>query len=407
MNYTIYRNGFEVHTMRPEGRQEREIMVKDQVNLTFSSGSPIHLYAGDYIDVWVERYELYKYADITKENSMHYEYSCMFVAQYYKLAKWKFRGYDSANALTLPDWEITTDLQRLAEIVVSNANRLDSGWTLGDIEPDTFPTFLQFTSENNLLLTLDQIARAFKTEWWVVGKVIHFIKRSEKSGHNFQYGFYKGLDGGLRRYNLSEGEPFSRLFVQGSEQNIPSSYRNGQKRLQLPIGTPFLQGTKYGPDEIEADVVFDDIRLERIGTVTSTADPLSFVDTGIDFDINLQLLPGLTPKVSFLTGNLAGQNFEIAKGGYNHTTHTIRLIRNELEKGRILPTDDLKPEIGDTYFIFDIEMPSSYILAKEQELMEKGMEHLAKNGAPKFAYEVPPDHFFFERNSTLLTLGDT
>jgi hypothetical protein len=407
MLYTIYRDTVPIHTTYPTGQQEREIMTKDVVSFAFSSPTSVSLQIGDYIDVHGQRYELALEPEATKDSTLNYRYDCEFVAEYYKLSKWKMRGLDSTNALTLPEWELQGTLTDFLEIAVGNANRMSTGWTVGDVQPGNTQKYLSFTSDNNILNSLSQIAQAFETEWWVVGRTIHLIKRQEVSGHEFEYGYNMGLRGGIRRIAVDSQNVFSRLLVQGSEQNIPSTYRNGARRLQLPIGTPYLQGVKYGPDEIEADVIFDDIRPERIGIVTSTGGIQEFTDTGIDFDINSQLLPGISAKISFLTGNLSGYNFEIAKGGYDHTTRTVKFVTNEQEKGNILPDADRKPEIGDTYFFFDIVMPDSYVQDAQNRLLAKGQEHMAKNGVPKFTYDLPPDHFFFERNSTLLTLGDT
>jgi hypothetical protein len=408
MLYTIYRNTYPIHTCRPTGEQKRDVMTNDFISFSFSHGQPVGLQIGDYIDVWGERYELVKEPDVTKDSTLAYHYDCQFVAQYYKLSKWKMRGLDSANALTLPEWELQGSLLDFLELAVQNANRMSTGWVVGTTDPNAAGVmkYLTFTSDNNILMSLSQIAEAFDTEWWVVGKTVHLTKRQEVSGHSFEYGYNNGIKGGLRRTG-GQNDVFSRLFVQGSEQNIPSTYRNGQRRLQLPIGTPFLQGTKYGPDEIEADVIFDDIRPERVGVVTAVSGIQSFTDTGIDFDINAQLLPGISAKISFLTGNLSGYNFEIAKGGYDHTTKTVKFVTNDQEKGNILPDANRHPQVGDTYFFFDIVMPDTYVEAAQERLLANGQEHLSKNGIPKFTYDLPPDHFFFERNSTLLTLGDT
>lgn len=413
MIYTIYRNTYPIHECRPEGQQERVIMTKDIVPISFYSVYPIHLQIGDYIDVYGERYELFESEEPTKESNSDYQYQMIFKAQYYHLADWKYRGYDSMNQLKMVEWDLMGTLEQFLDIAVANANRKDSGWTKGTFKPVTTPQFLSFNSENNILLTLDQLAKAFDTEWWVVNKTIHLIKRMEVSGIELEYGFEKGLNGGMRRTNIDTNNVFSQLYVQGSEQNLPKGYRNGQKRLQLPPEYEYLQGPKYGKTEIENDVLFDDIRPERVGTVTSVTDPFTFIDSGIDFNINSQIFVDqdgkqlISAKVSFLTGSLAGYNFDIPKGGYDHSTKTIRILKNELEKSFELPSATLHPQVGDTYYVFDIQAPEAHLIDAQNRLLAKGLEHLSTNGAPKFAYELPPDHFFFQDNSTVLILGNT
>jgi hypothetical protein len=405
MNYTIYRNAYEIHTCRPSGQQEKEIMVKDIVPFSFTSPYPVHLQIGDYIDVHGERYELYEQEEPIKESDSGYEYQMVFKAQYYKLGKWKYRGYDSANQLKLSEWELMGTIEQFLDIAVANANRKDSGWTKGHFEPDAIPQFLSFNSDNNILLTLDQLAKAFNTEWWVVNKTIHLIKRMEVSGIELEYGYDKGLRGGLKRTNIDTSDVFSQLYVQGSEQNLPKDYRAGQKRLQLR--------PKYGKEEIEHDEIFDDIRPERIGTITSITDPFTFSDSGIDFNINDQIFVDqngkqtLPAKVSFLSGSLAGYNFDIAKGGYNEITKTIRILKNDLEKSFQMPSESLHPQVGDTYYVFDIQAPEAHLIDAQNRLLQRGLEYLSKNGPPKFAFDVPPDHFFFRKNNTVLTLGYT
>jgi hypothetical protein len=388
-------------------------MTKDIIPFSFDSSYAVHLQIGDYIDVWGERYELFESEEPTKENNSDYQYQMIFKAQYYHLADWKYRGYDSMNQLKMVEWDLMGTLEQFLDIAVANANRKDSGWTKGTFKPNTTPQFLSFNSENNILLTLDQLAKAFDTEWWVVNKTIHLIKRMEISGIVLEYGFEKGLDSGMRRTNLDTNSVFSQLYVEGSEQNLPKGYRNGQKRLQLPPEYEFLQGPKYGKTEIEHDILFDDIRPERIGMVTSVSDPFTFIDSGIDFNINSQIFVDqdgkqlISAKVSFLTGSLAGYNFDIPKGGYDHSTKTIRILKNELEKSFEMPSASLHPQVGDTYYVFDIQAPEAHLIAAQNRLLERGQEYLSKNGIPKFAYELPLDHFFFENNSTTLTLGNT
>lgn len=403
VNYSIKRNTYEIANIRPTGQQEKEIMTKDIVPMSFNVPNAIHFQIGDYVDVWGERYELYELAEPTKNHTQNFDYSLTFKAQWYKLSKWKFRGYDGENQLKVIEWQFTGTLLDFLTMIVVNANRNLAGWTIGDCDESEMQT-LSFSGEN-ILQAMSQICEAFKTEWSVTNQVIHFAKRGEVTGYKFEYGYDKGLKGGLRRTNVDSSNVFSRLFVQGSTQNLPADYRFGQKRLQLPAGMDFIQSTKYGPDEIEADVVFDDIRPERIGTISAIDGIFKFSDSGLDFDINEQLLPGLSAKISFLSGSLTGYNFEIQKGGYNPTTKQITIVKSDLEK-ESLPNDTLHPQVGDTYYIFDIEMPDSYVTDASNRLLTAGAEYVTKNAPPKTAYEVLPDHFYFERNSTVLRLGD-
>ena len=410
MNYEIKRNSFIIATCRPSGQQEKELMVKDLVPMTINSVDPIQFFHGDYVDVWGERYELNDWAEVGKGSTINYTYTLNFQAQYYNLAKWKLRNYDNDNHLTIKTFEIMATLEQFIDLVVANANRNDSGWTKGEFETTDDVKLLPFSGEN-ILQAIGQIATAFDTEWRIINKTINLIRIGTVTGYKFEYGYDKGLKGGLRRTNVNVSGVFSRLFPIGSDKNLPQGYRSGQKNLQLPIGMNFIQGQKYGQFEIENDITFDDIMPQRLGNVTSVTDPFTFSDSGLDFNINDQLIPanpGETPvsaKVIFKTGMLAGYQFEIAKNGYNPNTKTIRIILNDLEQFS-LPSDTLKPQVGDQYVLVDIIMPDSYVLDAENRLLERSVEYMADNASPQVAYEVPPDDFYFRENSVNLVLGN-
>jgi len=404
MLYNIKRGDAIIATVWPKGQQEKEIMVKDIVPITFNSPAAYQFQIGDTMFVYGQTYYLNQMDEPTKNSSMSFSYRMTFQAEYYRLAKPIMMFYDSINALTVIKTEVMANASMMLDLIVANANRTQSGWSRGECI-DSVPKLISFDGES-ILTVIDNTAKDFETEWWVVGKTIHFNKRGVVTGHKFEYGYDKGLRGGLIRTNVDSKAAFSRLYVTGSDQNLPVNYRNRQPNLMLPEGTPYIQGPKYGPDEIEAVINFPDIKPERIGMVSSVTTPFVFSDMGIDFDINTQELPTLRPKVSFLTGNLAGYWFEIPKGGYNHATRTITIIKNEVEKALELPSALMKPEIGDTYFFYDLVMPPSYVSEREQFLLTKGNEYFAEFSPPRVAYEVPPDKFYFKRNNITLDLGN-
>lgn len=404
MKYEIKRGDQIIITVHPEGQQEKEIMVKDIVTMSFSLPFSVELLHGDYVMVWGEKYILNRLPEPEKVSSTLFKYSMTFEAQYYALAKSKLFFYNNDNVLKLPEFQIMGNADIFLDLIVANANRTQVGWQKGDCDA-TDAKLLAFSSEN-ILQALDQLAKEFNTEWWIVNKTIHLKKKGASSGRVFEYGRDKGLRGGLKRLNVDTSNVFSRLYVQGSDQNLPVGYRGGMSRLQLPAPMEFIQGVKYGDEEIEHIITFDDVKPERLGTVTSVGNKYTFTDATLDFDVNLNLLPGLAAKIKFQTGQLAGYEFEIAKNGYNHSTRTFTILRNEVEKAMELPSDLIKPAVGDTFILFDLQMPAQYIEDKEQELLIRGQEYKDKEAAPKVTYQVPPDHFFFKKNTVTLTLGD-
>lgn len=413
--YEIKRNGFTLpEKFRPldESIQQKVAMSVNIVIMKFIHHQPVHLQIGDYMDVFGERYYLNRLAEVVKHHSRKYEYDLTLEADYYSLAKIKFRSYDSENELTIPSFELVGTLEDFLDLVVANANRLQTGWIKGDFD-STEAKLIPFDGEN-VLQAIDQIAKEFDTEWWIINKDIHFFKKGSDSGLSFKYGYNQGLRGNLKRLNVNSQSVFSRLYVRGGDKNIPNDYRNGLKNLSLPSSMQYIQGPKYGPDEIEADIVFPDIFPQRICTITDVGDDVyTFADDTLDFNINDQIFRDstgrqvLSAKIDFLTGDLAGYQFEIApNGGFNPANKAIKILRNDFEKVFEMPSEDRRPRVGDTFSIVDIQMPAPYVEAKEQELLEKGTEYLQKNGAPIVSYEVIPDTFYFDREQIELQLGD-
>lgn len=84
----------------------------------------------------------------------------------------------------------------------------------------------------------------------------------------------------------------------------------------------------------EDAVTYDNIFPKRTGTVTAlVADDInSFIDDTMDFDLNEKddkgtkyLINEVSAKINFISGKLAGQQFELAKkGGYDHATKGLR-----------------------------------------------------------------------------------
>jgi hypothetical protein len=159
---------------------------------------------------------------------------------------------------------------------------------------------------------------------------------------------------------------------------------------------------------IEQTLIFDDIYPHRTGIVTGVdaTDPYSFVDSTIDFDVNLQLLPGTSAKVVFNTGQLSGYTFEIKSGGYNNAQKKVTLLPNKEEKAIDIPSNLLRPAIGDEYVFVDIVMPQTYIEAAESALLVKAQDYLNTYSAPVYSYAIDCDPIYFRLNKVNLAYGD-
>ncbi len=161
---------------------------------------------------------------------------------------------------------------------------------------------------------------------------------------------------------------------------------------------------KYGV--VEHVEYFDDIFPHRTGKVTSVnaSDPFEFSDSAIDFNVNDYLLAGLTAKVTFNTGQLAGYTFEVAS--FNNGDKKFRINRNGDDRILEIPSTSLKPAIGDEYVLIDIQMPTSYVTAAEQELLVAANARLVELSDPQVSYTITLDPAFIKRIGRTININD-
>lgn len=184
--------------------------------------------------------------------------------------------------------------------------------------------------------------------------------------------------------------------------------------ITAPITTPIFVYTPlpyvernisvYGV--IEETIIFDDIYPHRTGTVSSVniADVYEFTDASMTFDVNSYLLPGLTPKITFNTGQLSGYTFDLRS--YDNGTKKFIIHKNGDEKILDIPSSSFKPAIGDKYVITDIEMPTSYVTAAENELLAAANAKLVELSEPQLSYTVVIDPKFIKRTGRTPRPGD-
>ncbi len=195
----------------------------------------------------------------------------------------------------------------------------------------------------------------------------------------------------------------TRLYAFGGTRNLTHTY--GNKRLKLPNINGYIEENTAIFGIIEGVVNFDDIYPHREGTVTTVGNPLEFIDDAIDFNVNEQLIAGVTAKVTFNTGDLAGYEFEIAS--FNNITKQFIIIPYEDTNGLVLPNDTLKPQLGDSYVLHDIQIPQTYIDTAEQELLTKATDYLHENSSPNVIYNIVPDYPYLRQNLIQLNVGDS
>jgi hypothetical protein len=203
----------------------------------------------------------------------------------------------------------------------------------------------------------------------------------------------------IRFRNATFGDVTQQITVTESffDPLLPSSSTQPQYYLEKNVAT-------YGVREFTK--YFDDIFPRRTGTVSSIdiSSPYKFFDTSMDFDINLQLLPGIAPKITFNTGQLAGYTFDLSS--YNNSTKEFVILKNKDEKILDVPSPSLKPAIGDKYVITDILLPQSYIDAAEAELKVAAQALLDTIADPQLSFNLTFDPVYLKGMNRQLNIGD-
>ncbi|MGV4490659.1 hypothetical protein, partial [Ornithobacterium rhinotracheale] len=227
------------------------------------------------------------------------------------------------------------------------------------------------------------------------------------------YGKSKGIKS-ISRNPYTEASLVTRLYAQGGTKNLPANYRNGQKRLRMPV--PYLEKNTAFYGVVEHVQNFDEIYPKRVGVVTKIFDnePRMFADETLDFDLNEHnqygskyLIAGTSAKVIFQTGDLAGYVLEVQKGGFNSQTKAFTLLKNKEEKAFEIPSAQFKPRVGDKYILVDIMMPEAYVLEAERELQAAAQKYLDKNSKQRFVYGIVPDPLYLKKINFSLKLGNT
>jgi hypothetical protein len=176
------------------------------------------------------------------------------------------------------------------------------------------------------------------------------------------------------------------------------------KLVGSPI--PYLEKNTSVYGVVEDVKIFEDIFPHRTGKITAVnaLNVYQFTDINIDFDVNAQLLPGITAKVTFNTGQLAGYQLDVSN--FNNGTKVFTVLKSKDERVLDIPSASLKPAIGDEYVLTDINMPQTYIDAAELELKTRAQAFLDEVSQPQPFYAVNINPVFLKRKGYVLGIGD-
>jgi len=402
---TIYdKNGATKAVVQPiEGSQQIcEIMAIDAVRLIFSLAVFRDFIPGDFIKVFSKNYTLNTPSTFKKIAGRNYEYSLDFESDTQNLGKVLYLFLDRYKRFTESEFSFTGTAKAFLDLLILNLNRVypNFDYKIGIVVESTEKT-IDF-SGNNCLEVLATLSSKFETEWVIDGNKISLYKKQVNTGIVIGYGKGNGLYS-LTKTPQTNANPITRIYGFGSDRNIGNNYRLGAKRLRMPNGLYLEKNTSvFGIIEIRK--VFDDIFPRREGIVSAVTSPFIFTDADLDFNVTTQLMPGVTAKVTFNTGQLAGDTFEVEN--YNNATKTFTIKKNTDEQTVDIPSVLLTPAIGDKYVITDILMPNKYITNAEAELTQAVQKLLdEKAGYAPIVLSVVCDPINFRNTGKKVVLG--
>ncbi|MBB6109704.1 hypothetical protein HDF23_002453 [Mucilaginibacter lappiensis] len=379
-------------------------MAEDEIPAIIELPGTLHCPIGAYIIYRGQKYTVNTIPSpqMTGDASgLKYTYNITFEAELYKLYNKKFKHLNNKT------FTFYGDLSSLAYLVVDNINSIDSGWSVG------FCDNLGLKSVNfdkhNCRTALDTIAEAFSCEWYMsgIGKTINFVKQAGSlTTLVFKYGRGNGLYSLGYQYQNDENI-VTRAFGYGSSRNLPKNYRNGATELMFDgfyiDGNVDLYGVREG------DYVNEDIYPKIDGHVTAVSayDPnataFTITDSGLAFDLNTYFTSD-TPKVGFTSGQLQGQEFEILS--YNKATKIIKLKVATDAANNTLPSDVIRPVVGDTYTLFDMDLPTECLTAAQLQLKDETQAWSNENKVPRVLYNLELDPLYARANNIMLKPGD-
>lgn len=391
-------------TIKPDESsvQVKRIMAENEIRLQFAVNHQCAFLIGDYCTVYGEVYKLNKPATEEKITVNEYRYNMTMEGYQYDLTKVMYLFYGDDNSIKEGDFALMGNAETFIDLLLKNLQRIDNSWTKGQVLPSDYKN-LTF-SNDSCYSALGKISEAFETEFWIEGKTIHLTKRSYITGWLLRQGRNHGLYT-ITRKPVDNTSIVTRLYAFGSDKNIPSDYRNYSNRLKLPEPDIYLEKNidKYGV--IERTEIFADIFPNRTGTVTAVdaGNPYKFKDVAIDFDVNAQLLPGITAKITFNSGQLSGYTFEISN--FDDPTSEFTIVRSKNETSIEVPSDLIRPGIGDQYVLTDIKMPDSYIIAAELALKDRAQAFLDLYAALNYVYTISFDPTYLTRKRIVPAIG--
>jgi len=398
---TVYNSIGEVRGVfkyRSDAKLTQRLMNEDSVSFELERNSREFIGRGDYVLVDGVKYIQFEGHDLKKIAGNKYLQRHTFDSEFFRMRYVQFRVNDVSNSY------LWSDMEGMLDQIILNMDRHFPGKFVKGTVASTISINHQFQDETCLGI-LSRLSETYELEfdYTVTGDVITVNVVSQVGNLTGTHVNY-GKDNELISISASAGNTdkmVTHLFAYGSDKNIPLGYRSGKTRLELPV-MPLVKDF-YG-FIVEKSIVWDDIKPERIGTVTDYAytAPLSIdepetakyeMSDSTMFDLkeivagtSTYMIPGTTAKIHFNSGELAGFDFEVLD--YTHSTKTFLLTPLKQANGQFYPDSILYPHAGDEYVLLDIKLPQLYIDAAETRLQARAQEHIDRFYQPLGTYQI-------------------
>lgn len=222
--------------------ERKELMKEDYVELHFNLADPVFFPIGSYCTWHDKVYQVTEIQSPTYDsNTGGYKYELKLEAYYFA---WKNRMYkykSEYNNTLEASFNLAADLTQQVDTLVRCLNGVE-GMRYNGTDEYTYKVHnvkvdgldkvkTQSYSSVNYIDALAQIAEAWDTEWWVIGKEIHFGKCQDAEETNVDFILGKNvesMDG-----SKSETDYATRVYAFGSSNNLPANWDKGDVELTV------------------------------------------------------------------------------------------------------------------------------------------------------------------------------
>lgn len=418
--------------------QYMKLMTEDKLQLRVVSPLYFEFKIGDYTVLRSRTYKMNRLPTVRKDGSS-YVYDLEFEGVQYDLLSVSFNLNIDTTTFELQNLQgdyLTGNVGTFLNVIVANANRVFPGeWIAGSIGTGGVQVkTLGFSEDDNCLSALSMIADEFDCEFHITElygvKSIHMIPYQQQVQCGvLEYGALKGI-ASMHRENVNADNLCTRLFAYGGE-GVPNRYRND--RLCLPNkgkGDSYIEHpSKVNNFGIYEKKRYFDVPLARTGVVTSLGGSVvEFVDSEM-FDLNAkwsswtgdytewltltnqednyensQLYTNSvvgtwkyrlqdSPMITFVSGQLNGYSFLVQQ--YDTASKSFKIVPIT-ERDITIPNEEYSVfqfAVGDRYQLSSINLPLSFVLAAENELLNVATAYYNDYSVPFVQYRVVLDEF--------------